>query len=87
MRIGHQFTSRLATVTASSLFAASFGGYRCHSIAANEKSSSKPSIAALSPDEFREFKLQSVEKLSRNTKLYRFSLPSLNHETGLVVAR
>lgn len=41
---------------------------------------------AFDPKEFREFKLKSKEIVSHNTTLYRFSLPSANHETGLTVA-
>ncbi|CAK9012813.1 NADH-cytochrome b5 reductase-like protein (B5R), partial [Durusdinium trenchii] len=41
---------------------------------------------ALSPAEFREFKLKETERVSHNTQLYRFELPSNNHETGLTVA-
>ena len=36
---------------------------------------------ALSKLEFRPFTLHSVEKVSHNTRLYRFSLPSKEHET------
>ncbi|GBG27348.1 NADH-cytochrome b5 reductase-like protein [Hondaea fermentalgiana] len=41
---------------------------------------------ALSPKEFRSFKLLSVEQVSHNTKLLRFALPSDQHEAGLSVA-
>lgn len=44
------------------------------------------SKAALSPKEFRSFKVHSVESLSHNTKFLRFELPSDNHEAGLSVA-
>ena len=87
MFVYNRFTSRLTTVTVYSLFAASFGGYRGKCVIAAEGADGKTRQPALSPDEFREFRLKSVENLSHNTKLYRFSLPSANHETGLVVAR
>jgi cytochrome-b5 reductase len=41
---------------------------------------------ALSDKEFRAFKLRSSERLSDNTRLYRFELPSAQHEAGLNVA-
>ena len=36
---------------------------------------------ALSKLEFRPFTLHSVERVSHNTRLYRFSLPSEEHQT------
>mmetsp|Transcript_20300 Transcript_20300/g.33195 ORF Transcript_20300/g.33195 Transcript_20300/m.33195 type:complete len:310 (-) Transcript_20300:41-970(-) len=41
---------------------------------------------ALSPKEFREYKLASTEKLTHNTKMYRFELPSAQDQSGLTVA-
>ena len=41
---------------------------------------------ALSPNEFRAFKLLSTEQVSPNTTRHRFLLQSPEHETGLTVA-
>lgn len=41
---------------------------------------------ALSPNEFRPFKLQAVEHVSHNTTRQRFELQSPEHESGLTVA-
>jgi cytochrome-b5 reductase len=41
---------------------------------------------ALSPSEFRPFKLQSTEQVSHNTTRQRFELQSPEHESGLTVA-
>jgi cytochrome-b5 reductase len=41
---------------------------------------------ALSPSEFRSFKLHSSEQVSHNTCRQKFELPSPDHETGLPVA-
>ncbi|DAZ92631.1 TPA: hypothetical protein N0F65_007691 [Lagenidium giganteum] len=41
---------------------------------------------ALSPSEFRSFKVSEVETLTHNTKRLRLGLPSKDHETGLDVA-
>jgi len=41
---------------------------------------------ALSPNEFREFPLREKERISHNTELFRFDLPSPDHETGLTVS-
>ncbi|DAZ92836.1 TPA: hypothetical protein N0F65_000516 [Lagenidium giganteum] len=45
-----------------------------------------PSNVALSPAEFRSFKVSKVESLTHNTKRLRLELPSEDHETGLHVA-
>lgn len=42
--------------------------------------------AALSPSEFRGFRVVSSEPVSRNTRLIRLELPSSNHVAGLTVA-
>jgi cytochrome-b5 reductase len=41
---------------------------------------------ALSPNEFRKFNLVKTNSVSHNTSVFRFELPSPEHETGLTVA-
>jgi len=56
--------------------------------AASTRSGSKSGTAkvAFSPQEFRRFPLQSVTKVTSNTSIFRFKLPSAEHETGLTVS-
>jgi cytochrome-b5 reductase len=42
---------------------------------------------ALSPKEFRKFRLSEVKQLSPNTKMYRYQFPNANDSLGLPVAR
>jgi cytochrome-b5 reductase len=47
---------------------------------------SKKELLALSPDEWRSFKLREIQKLNHNTSVFRFELQSPEHKLGMPVA-
>jgi hypothetical protein len=52
-----------------------------HMMSSTKSSCSDASQVALSPKEFRPFKIHEIHQISHNTKLYRVDLPSKEHIT------
>lgn len=73
------------SVSSAMGLAAAFAAMTVGSASSTSQCEEKPKVA-LSPKQFRSFRVRSVEELSPNTKRLIFDLPSEEHEMGMTVA-